>query len=233
MTSAAKDSLSRAVGPSGAEALRRFRRAVAEAFPGRLRALVLFGSRARGDHGAASDWDVAAFIEDFDRDRESRRLNLLVVPFHLEDIALSPIGLPADRHGVSPDLLASIDRDGIHIGEDVVPPGDAPRPRLSRAERQALAGFAGRAAAALPGRVARVALLGPRPAGDGDFPVAVVLRAAVTAPEERRALRRLLDRAAIPAVAEGVYVQVHILHLGGPDAARGVTLWCPPAEGAE
>ncbi len=45
--------------------------AVEEAFPGRLRALVLYGSRAREDHGEGSEWDVAAFIDRFDLGGES------------------------------------------------------------------------------------------------------------------------------------------------------------------
>jgi hypothetical protein len=110
--------------------------------------------------------------------------------------------------------------------------GGEPHPQLPQAAREALAGFAGRAAAALPGRIARVALLGPRPASDGDFPIAVVLRAAVTAPDERRSLRRLLDRAAVPAVAEGCYVQVYILHVCDHEAAQGITLWPQPEEDA-
>jgi hypothetical protein len=103
--------------------------------------------------------------------------------------------------------------------------GGDPRHWLPQAVHEALRGFAERAATALPGRIARVALLGPRPASDGDFPVAVVLQDAVMAPDERRYLRRLLDCAAMPAVAEGCYVQVHILHVGDHDAAQGITLW--------
>jgi predicted nucleotidyltransferase len=63
---------------------------VEEEFPGRLRALVLYGSRARGDRDEGSDWDVAAFIEGLDRGREGRRLSMLVVPFHLEHVVIAP-----------------------------------------------------------------------------------------------------------------------------------------------
>ena len=67
------------------EPLRRFRADVEAAFPGRLRDIVLFGSRARGDNLDDSDWDVAVYIDDCDRGRESRWLNLaypLVSPTH-------------------------------------------------------------------------------------------------------------------------------------------------------
>ena len=42
--------------------LARFRNAVVEAYGDRLERIVLFGSRARGDHGPDSDYDIAVFI---------------------------------------------------------------------------------------------------------------------------------------------------------------------------
>lgn len=95
--------------------LRRFRAEVERAFPGRLRRAVLFGSRARGDARDDSDWDVALFIDGFDRSRESRRLNFLTVPFHLRGVRISPLGVPADRQGVSPELLWNIDHEGAPL----------------------------------------------------------------------------------------------------------------------
>lgn len=44
--------------------LMRFRDAVAEAYGDRLERIVLFGSRARGDHRPDSDYDVAVFVRD-------------------------------------------------------------------------------------------------------------------------------------------------------------------------
>lgn len=40
----------------------RFRAAVAEAYGDRLERVVLFGSRARGDHRPDSDYDIAVFV---------------------------------------------------------------------------------------------------------------------------------------------------------------------------
>ncbi len=64
------------------------------AYGNRLDRVVLFGSRARGDHRLDSDCDIAAFI----RDPESRwdemgRLALITTEFLLEDafIAAFPI----------------------------------------------------------------------------------------------------------------------------------------------
>jgi predicted nucleotidyltransferase len=43
--------------------LTRFRTAVGDAYGDRLERVVLFGSRARGDHRPESDYDVAVFIK--------------------------------------------------------------------------------------------------------------------------------------------------------------------------
>jgi predicted nucleotidyltransferase len=44
--------------------LTRFRAAVGEIYGDRLERVVLFGSRARGDHRPDSDYDIAVFIKD-------------------------------------------------------------------------------------------------------------------------------------------------------------------------
>ena len=93
--------------------LAAFRADVEKIFPGRVRQVVLFGSRARGDAEPGSDWDVALFIDDFDRSAESRPINLLAATYHLRGLMVSPIGLPASREDISPELLANIDCEGV------------------------------------------------------------------------------------------------------------------------
>jgi predicted nucleotidyltransferase len=55
--------------------LRRFRAALDELYGPRLKRAVLFGSRARGDAGPDSDYDIAIFVDPLDnRGRELDRL---------------------------------------------------------------------------------------------------------------------------------------------------------------
>ncbi|HBK08858.1 MAG TPA: hypothetical protein DDZ81_23885 [Acetobacteraceae bacterium] len=55
--------------------LSRFRRSLDEIYGGQIERVVLFGSRARGDAHAESDYDVAIFLNDFhDRWSEMDRL---------------------------------------------------------------------------------------------------------------------------------------------------------------
>ena len=68
--------------PQADPVLRRFRAAVAEIYGERLERVVLFGSRARGDAGEESDYDVAVFLNALpDRWAELDRLADLRVRF--------------------------------------------------------------------------------------------------------------------------------------------------------
>jgi uncharacterized protein len=50
--------------PKDESILLRFRAAVGEIYGDRLERVVLYGSRARGDHSLDSDYDIAVFIRD-------------------------------------------------------------------------------------------------------------------------------------------------------------------------
>jgi len=55
--------------------LKRFRAALEQTYGDRLERVILFGSRARGDAGAESDYDIAVFLNDLgDRWKEFDRL---------------------------------------------------------------------------------------------------------------------------------------------------------------
>jgi predicted nucleotidyltransferase len=65
--------------------LAKFRAAIEEMYEARLEHVVLFGSQARGDAGADSDYEVAVFLNDsertFDRWAELDKLAALRVEF--------------------------------------------------------------------------------------------------------------------------------------------------------
>jgi predicted nucleotidyltransferase len=79
--------------------------------------VVLFGSRARGDANAASDYDVAIFLKDFeDRWREIDRIIPVVTDILYENEAL--IHAMPYRAGAYQDhtsLLREIRREGIDL----------------------------------------------------------------------------------------------------------------------
>lgn len=60
--------------------LKRFRAALDELYGDRIERVVLYGSRARGDHREDSDYDVAVFLFNFsDRWKEVDRIVPIVV----------------------------------------------------------------------------------------------------------------------------------------------------------
>jgi hypothetical protein len=98
--------------PAIAPEIRRFRSDLDSAFPGRVRRVVLFGSRARGDCHDDSDWDVAVFLDNYDRSTDRRRLSELAYPYLLQGMAISPIGLPSDGKGTGVELLHNLNIEG-------------------------------------------------------------------------------------------------------------------------
>lgn len=57
--------------------LARIADALRETFGRRLTSALLFGSRARGDHRPDSDYDIAVFLEDFDREQDRAMLHAI------------------------------------------------------------------------------------------------------------------------------------------------------------
>ena len=72
--------------PPADPTLRRFRAALEEIYGVRLERVVLFGSRARGEAHAESDYDVAVFLHDMtDRAQEMNRLTDLATNILYDD----------------------------------------------------------------------------------------------------------------------------------------------------
>ena len=97
--------------------LRRFRAALADLYGPRLERVVLFGSRARGESGEASDYDVAVFLDGIsDRWAEFDRLADLRVRFLDETGSFfDALPYPADAYLVGTPLMHEIRRDGLEL----------------------------------------------------------------------------------------------------------------------
>jgi predicted nucleotidyltransferase len=95
-----------------------FRREVEEAFADNVADVVLFGSRARHEAKADSDYDVAVLLADRVSGTDAdRKLSRLAYPYLLKGLYISPISLPADIVALSQEnLLAhSILHEGLVI----------------------------------------------------------------------------------------------------------------------
>ncbi|MBK1667446.1 hypothetical protein CKO28_05300 [Rhodovibrio sodomensis] len=93
--------------------LRRFEARVRDALPGRVERVVAFGSRARGDHAADSDLDVAVFVRGLTRE-DDRVLSRVAAEFlgHGEPF-LSALGFDAARYHETNFLLRNIRTEGV------------------------------------------------------------------------------------------------------------------------
>jgi predicted nucleotidyltransferase len=97
--------------------LRRLRRALDALYGDRIERVVLFGSRARGDAGEDSDYDLAVFLHDLtDRWHELDRLADLRTDF-LEDpgVFIDAKPYPAGAYRDRTSLMREIRRDGVDL----------------------------------------------------------------------------------------------------------------------
>jgi len=97
--------------------LARFRAALGEMYGERLERVVLFGSRARGDAHADSDYDVAVFLRDLtDRWREARRLSAIETDILAETGAfIHAMPYPAGSYRQRTPLMHEIRREGVDL----------------------------------------------------------------------------------------------------------------------
>jgi uncharacterized protein len=95
----------------------RFRAALETLYGDRLERAVLFGSRARGDAHADSDYDVAVFLRDLtDRWGEARRLSVIDTDILAETGAvIHSMPYAAGSYRQRTPLMHEIRRDGVDL----------------------------------------------------------------------------------------------------------------------
>ena len=83
---------------------------------GALDRIVLFGSRARGDHRPDSDWDVAVFLRGKVTAADQRSVSAIGHDVMCETGALvQSVALPAERWYAEDEFSRRIRRDGVPI----------------------------------------------------------------------------------------------------------------------
>jgi predicted nucleotidyltransferase len=97
--------------------LTRFRAALDDIFGERVERVVLYGSRARGDADADSDYDIAVFLRDFDdRWREIARIIPVVTDILYDDQAfVHAMPFRAGAYRERTPLMREIRREGIDL----------------------------------------------------------------------------------------------------------------------
>jgi predicted nucleotidyltransferase len=103
--------------PTDDPVLRRYRAALDELYGDRIERVVLFGSRARGDAHADSDYDIAVFLKSLpDRWAEIDRLASLRVDFLGEvDAFFDTKPYAASAWLERTPLMREIRRDGVDL----------------------------------------------------------------------------------------------------------------------
>lgn len=109
-----------ALTPDEMEVLRQFKAAVSKALPGMVREVRLFGSRARGEARADSDWDVAVVLDGRAAHDMALRdvvsdtaLDFLIRGWPIEEMVISAEAL--DNGAWRADAVGDAARHGIRI----------------------------------------------------------------------------------------------------------------------
>jgi uncharacterized protein len=99
------------------QVLARFRKALGDMYGDRLERAVLYGSRARGEAHAESDYDVAVFLHDVDdKGRDLYRLADLSTMFINETgTFVHAMPYPAGSYKERTPLMLGIRTDGIDL----------------------------------------------------------------------------------------------------------------------
>jgi predicted nucleotidyltransferase len=97
--------------------LGRFRAAVTGIYGDRIERVVLFGSRARGDGHADSDYDIAVFLRDLEDRAQDMNVLAYVATDVLYDLGAVVHAMPyrAGAYNESLPLMHEIRADGIDL----------------------------------------------------------------------------------------------------------------------
>ena len=96
--------------------LKRFRTALQDIYGERIERVVLFGSRARGDAQADSDYDVAVFLRALHFNHEAASIARLEADI-LSDTGtvINALPLLAGSHAARTGFMRELRRDGIDL----------------------------------------------------------------------------------------------------------------------
>ena len=100
-------------------ALNGLRQWLADRFASRVKELVLFGSRARGEGDEDSDLDVLVVVDDLDSGEAREIAHACGDLLTAHDVLVSPLALSTSRMKLLRDrerrIAAEIDREGIRL----------------------------------------------------------------------------------------------------------------------
>ncbi len=96
--------------------VREYRRRAEKALPGRVAEVVLYGSRARGDARADSDWDIAVFLRG---GATARDLTALAdAAYDLIEGSgqfIQPVAVPSEGVGAETSFARRVRAEGIPV----------------------------------------------------------------------------------------------------------------------
>ena len=97
--------------------LAKFRAALTEMYGERIERVVLYGSRARGDAGVDSDYDVAVFLNNLsDRWAEADRIAVAATDILNETgVVIHAMPYPAGAYRERTPLMHEIRREGLDL----------------------------------------------------------------------------------------------------------------------